>query len=240
MLESKFLFPLNDEVCVDDVAPADYDDDRPRVGDDGVQEAGQQPAVDGGECGPTGGLHQHAVVVRELETGGQSHLVLNLLRDDSLWLVLADLQEILRHGEGPETGGDAGDPVESDGVSSSPGGPQTVGPGGLHGDQWDVVPVVGVQALEQSQGQTSSSDTRDQASRPLALQLGGELLHQAGVTRPGGGLVEGMDHEGLGMERELLVSSSISLVPVTASHYHLRTFQLKVKYHNPLFSVFSI
>ena len=240
MLQFKLLFPLDDEVSVDDVPPADNDDDRPRLDVVGVEDAGQQPAVDGGECGSTGGLHQHAVVVRELETGGQSHLVLHLLRDDSLWLVLADLQEILRHGEGPETGGDAGDPVESDGVSSSPGGPQTVGPGGLHGDQRDVVPVVGVEALEQSQGQTSSSYTRDQAARPLALQLGGELLHQAGVTRPGGGLVEGMDHEGLGMERQLLLSSSISLVPVTASHHHLRTFQLKVKYHNPLFSVFSI
>ena len=84
MLESKFLFPLNDEVCVDDVAPADYDDDRPRVGDDGLQEAGQQPAVDG----PTGGLHQHAVMVRELETGGQSDLGLHLLQECNYLTVL--------------------------------------------------------------------------------------------------------------------------------------------------------
>ena len=229
LLQFKLLFPLDDEVSVDDVPPADNDDDRPRLDVGGVEDAGQQPAVDGGECGPTCGLHQHPVVVSEHQTGGQSCLVLHLLGDDSVRLAETELQEVLRHGERSKAGGDAGYARQSDGVSRPPAGPQTVRSRRLHGDERDVVPVRVVQPLEEAECQPAPSHTGDQAARPLPAQLADQLGHQAGVTGPGGRLVEGVHHEGAGLAGQLTLGSSIGLVPVVTCHNHLRSFQLAIR-----------
>ena len=71
------------------------------------------------------------------------------------YLAETDLQESGGDSEGPQTGGEAGYAGQSDGVSRSPAGQQTVGPRCLHGEEGHLAPVVGVEPLQQPQGETS-------------------------------------------------------------------------------------
>ena len=71
------------------------------------------------------------------------------------YLAETDLQESGGDSEGPQTGGEAGYAGQSDGVSRSPAGQQTVGPRCLHGEEGHLAPVVGVEPLQQPKGETS-------------------------------------------------------------------------------------
>ena len=80
--------------------------------------------------------------------------------------------------------------------------------------------------MAEPEGQPPAPHTGHQAGGPLP-QLAAQLPHQAGVPGPGGGLVEGVNHEGLGLGRQLSLCRSVSLVPVVPGDNNLRSLQLE-------------
>ena len=60
-----------------------------------------------------------------------------------------------------------------------------------------------------------------------------QLRDQTGVTSPGGGLVEGVNHKCIRLPPLLLIGGSIGLIPIIAGHNYVNFFRLKEKRFQP-------
>ena len=88
----------------------------------------------------------------------------------------------------------------------------------LHSDEWDGGPAGGVEAEEEAERESASTDTSEE-SRRWASQLVPQFLHKTGVAIPGIRLVEGVHQKGVGSLGRCH-RRTIRLVPVLPRHHH--------------------